>query len=127
MNSIKANVIVSIILVKRIGYIGAAIGTATSYIIGYMILLNVHLKKSTSLDLPSMYKGIISKTLVVAICCLIIGLPLMLIKSSSIIVLLLKMLLYTGFYCVAVYFFAMNNYEKETVKAMLLKLSRRNA
>ncbi len=35
------NVIISILLVKRIGYIGAAIGTAVSYVLGYMLFNNI--------------------------------------------------------------------------------------
>lgn len=113
------NILVSVVLVRRIGYIGAAIGTAVSYIVGYLLLLNIHLKKSTSIIIGKMYSGILHKTVISGSACLVIGYPLSFIKSSNVFIMLIKISIYTVFYFAVIYIFAMNNYERNVIKNMM--------
>ncbi len=52
------NVVISIILVHYIGYIGAAIGTALSYIVGQGVMTSIYLKKRVGLNIGRMYLNI---------------------------------------------------------------------
>lgn len=116
------NIIVSIILVTKIGYLGAAIGTAFSYIVGYIVFLNIHLKKVTGMNIIRMYKEIFSRIAITAVLCLAIGFSLHFWNSDSIIIMGIKILLYTGFYSIATYAFAMNNNEKAIVKEIVYNI-----
>ena len=64
------NVIVSIILVSKIGMMGAPIGTAFAFVIGYGILMNCYYQKVIKLQIVRLFKSIFSKTW---ICLLVAG------------------------------------------------------
>lgn len=113
------NVAISIVLIKRIGYMGAAIGTALSYIIGNGILMNIYLFKVTKINLRKMYVGILSRIWIVSIICTIAFIPCHYIRYQSVWTLLLMIVLYMIVYCVMMYLFGTKKYEKEYAKNFL--------
>lgn len=115
------NIAVSIFCVHFFGYIGAAIGTAFSYIIGNLILMNIYLHKVTELDLVRMYRELLSRSVVVAIVCPVICSPLASIGPSKLWMLLLKMGIYAVVFSLAMFFFAMRDYEKGIVINPIMK------
>lgn len=119
------NVLMSIVLIRCIGYIGATIGTAFSYIVGNGILMNIHLKKSTNLNLKRMYKELLSKILIVAVVCLIIASPLMLIRTSGWFILALKIAIYSFIYLGAIYIFGMRDYERKWFTDPLFRITKK--
>lgn len=56
------NAIITIILVRYWSYIGAAIGTATSFIIGSLIIMNVYYIKVLGLNMAMIYGSIVKRT-----------------------------------------------------------------
>lgn len=116
------NILVSIICIKIFGYIGAAFGTAFSYIIGNLILMNVYLYKVTELNLKRMYKELLEKSWIVSIICTIIGYPLSIIGPRRLWMLLIKMGIYVAFYGVAMYLFAMRENERMLIKNPIKKI-----
>lgn len=109
------NVLVSIVCVKIWGYIGAAFGTAFSYIVGNLILMNIYLHKVTDLNLKRMYKELLSKSIIVAIVCPVVCIPLVNIGPSNIWMLLLKISVYIMIYGAASFAFAMRDYERNLI------------
>ena len=63
------NFVVTYIAVKHWSYIGAALGTATSFIVGSVIIMNVYYKKKLGLPMLRIYGQIFNRTWV----CLIIA------------------------------------------------------
>lgn len=118
------NVFISVVLVKKIGYIGAAFGTAFSYVFGYLVLLNIHLKRETTLKLRKMYRGLLNKNFLAAIICLILGIALNQIVGTapSFALLLIKMALYTALYSVVMYCVGLNNQERYEINNIGKKL-----
>ena len=64
------NAIVTIVGVKLWGYYAAAIGTALSYIIGSLIIMNIYYYKKLSLNMLKLYGKIFSR---IWICLIISG------------------------------------------------------
>ena len=116
------NVVVSIILIRLIGYIGAAFGTAISYIIGYLVFNTIYLKKTTKINVKQMYIDLLSKNIIVSVACLVIGIPMQFIRSPSFIVLLLKVMVYSIVYFIGMYKYGMREYERRIVNAILGKV-----
>lgn len=120
------NVLISIILVKQIGYIGAAIGTALSYIIGNGILMNIYLSRVTDLNLKRMYCELISNIVFVAIICMFVFYPISKIMLyRNILIMLAKIILYSVLFSICMYKFCMRSYEKELLLRPIRKVIRR--
>lgn len=62
------NVIITVILIPILGYLGAAIGTAISMLIGNIILLNIYYSKQIGIHIKKMYidifKGILLSSII---------------------------------------------------------------
>lgn len=116
------NIIISVFLVKRIGYLGAAIGTATSYVVGYLVFNNLYLFKTTNINITQMYKGLLSKNISVSCICLLLCLPMMLLKSRSVFMLIGKIVFYSIIYLLAMYRFGMKEYERKAFLEVIRKL-----
>lgn len=54
------HIIFTILMVKWWGPIGSPLGTALSYFVGYVVLLNIYYSKSLHLEIGRMFKGIVS-------------------------------------------------------------------
>lgn len=116
------NVIVSILLIKHIGFIGAPIGTCISYIIGHCIIMNIYYKKAIGLNVIRMFKEILGKTIFCFAATLAVCLPLWLIKLElGYIEITMKAVIIAVVYCLLVFFFSFNNSEKSMVNNMLKK------
>ena len=77
------NVIITIFLIKVMGYLGAAIGTAISMLIGNLILLNTYYKKKIKINIFRMYKEIFYGILPSAILGLLVAMPLKLLIHGN--------------------------------------------
>lgn len=107
------NIIISIILSKKYGGVGAAIGTAISIILGQIIFMNIFYYKKTRIDIPRYWKNIIVMTIPIFFA-MIIGFIIKLIfPIDKNLILLLQISMYSAIYICLVWIFAMNNYEKE--------------
>ena len=120
------NVGVSILLVSKIGIIGAPIGTALSYFVGYGIIMNIYYHKKTGINVPSLFKTIFSKTWICILISGIVSLPLnILFKEYSWVTFIIKALFFCLVYATLMLFFGFNKYEKNDVLSIIKKLFRR--
>jgi hypothetical protein len=114
------NLFVSIYLCQKFGAIGSAIGTALSLIICNGIIMNVYYLKKCNLDIIRFWKNIICMfrafipPIIFAVCMHFLWI------DSSLIAMFFKIVVYTMSYCISMWCFAMNDYEKNLLKKPIL-------
>ncbi len=121
-----ANLFISIPLAKKFGSVGSAIGTSIACLLGQWIIMNIYYYKKANINIPKFWKNIFKMSIPVVI----IFVPTLLINnmymSSNIIVVGLKIVLYTIVYSILLWFFALNDYEKDLIKKPINKLLKIN-
>lgn len=116
------NVLTSIILIRLVGYIGAAFGTAISIIVGHGIIINLYLHKKIGLNIPRMFRDIFHGLLPAFSICLVIGFFISLIPGQEIFWFLLKVVLLMLEYAAIMYLIGMNKFEKQYINSMATRL-----
>ena len=108
------NIVISVILINIVGFIGAAFGTALSYIIGFGILTNIYLKKVTTLNLKKMYKEIVTMPLLITLFAMLAYFVIskFIHFNYSLLHLLIGIVIYIAIWGGLMYFLAMNESEK---------------
>lgn len=120
------NLILSIFLCQKYGAIGATIGTAISLIIANGIVLNIYYHKKCNINIILFWENII-KSLFGMIIPIVVGVLIVtFIDLYSIFNLIIFILLYTIIYCVSMWLFSMNDYERELIKKPMRKIFGRN-
>ena len=120
------NTISSIFLAKYYGGVGAAIGTSGALILGQIIILNIYYHVKVGINMIEFWKNILKMSIPMIIVFIIgIGINKM-VPDKSIIVYGGKIIAYTIVYCISVYLFAMNNYEKDLIRKPINKLLKRS-
>lgn len=118
------NVIISVTMIKYMGYIGAAYGTALSLIIGNVIIMNIYLSRCIGLKIKRMFFDIFHKILPCIIISAIVSIPIKMIEISGIplISLIFKILLFILVYSIIMYLFGMKSSERSIVKNSILNI-----
>ena len=114
------NVTVSVLLIQVIGFWGAAVGTAVSFIIGEFILHNVYIQKVTKISVPKLFKGVFSKLIISIPLSAAIGFPLTFLPDTTLFF-FVKVVAFTVIYVVVNYFIGLKQEEKEVVKGLFKK------
>ena len=120
------NIVVTIILVKRIGIFGAAIGTSFAYIAGYLVFTTWYYHKHVGLDMVLFTKELFRNIITAYI-------PILLISALIIIIFVdikwstffLQVVLITFVYCIFMVLIGMNYNEKYIVKKIISKFLRK--
>lgn len=109
------NATLTIILIKGISYIGAAVATAISYIVCSLIAMNIYYVKKMKLPMLYIYKGIISK---VWICLLLSGAALFIFSrfvNGSWFAIFLDIAFFCLIYAVSLFAIQLNDSEREKI------------
>lgn len=117
-----ANIFISIPLAKAYGGIGSAIGTSLSLIIGNIIILNIYYYKKVGINVIEFWKSIIKMTIPMIIPILVIVILMHIVILHGYTNLVVFGGLYTILYCLTCYFLVMDDYEKNIVNKVLIKL-----
>lgn len=116
------NIAVSIPLARIYKGIGAAIGTALSLILGQGIILNIYYHKKVGINIIKFWKNILKMSIPVAIV-VCFGIILNnIIVSNTAVLLGIKILLYSLIYCLMMWKFAMNGYERDLIQKPVERL-----
>lgn len=115
------NIGVSIILIKAIGYIGAAFGTALSLIVGHGLIMNIYLHKKIGLNVIRMFKGIFERIVPAIIVSIVLGIPLHLLPNS-LLFFGVKALMFCVIYFYVMFYIGMNKSEKKLAYDFLRKI-----
>lgn len=118
------NAISTIILVKYIGIIGAAIATSLSVILGHIVVMNIYYQKVIHLNVLRMFKGFFKGILPSLVITSIVCIPASLfIKNGSWIFLILKVLLFVVLLVAQLWLYGFNESEKQLCKSTLKKIN----
>lgn len=120
-----ANAISTYLIVPYMGMIGAALCSCVSYLLGQGLTMNTYYYKVVGLDIPRFWKNILRMAVVPGVMMLLGLLILNYIAVTNWIVFFAGVVVYTIIYCICMYAFVMNDYEKNLVRVPLLKLLHR--
>ena len=115
------NFVVSIILCKKYGAIGSAVGTALSLVLANGIIMNIYYHLHCNIDVLYFWKqiGRMSVGLVIPIA---FGVAMnMLCYDTSILLYFFKIVLYVIVYVLSMWFIGMNDYEKNLLRRIFHK------
>ena len=115
------NIIISVILARKYGATGAAIGTAMSIIICNIIIMNVYYSKVIKLEVSSFWKEIIALLALSLIPTLTYVLVIPKLNIDNWINLIINIITYSLLYLVYIYIFCFNSYEKKMINTMIVK------
>lgn len=119
------NLVISIALIPVIDYWGAAIGTATSVIIGQIIFMSIHYDKIFGFDILQFARSVMKGILVCTIISIMVTFPINYIIANNTFRLLVKGIVYTISYCIGIYFFGANETEKIMMQKAMKRVIRR--
>ena len=107
------NAAVSIVLVGKIGYWGAAIGTAGSLIIGNLFVLNVYSSKVSGVSAIKLYAGAFSGIWKAILLSLMIGIPISLLLPVNWAGLISGIVIYTAVYSTLILLIGLKKEERQ--------------
>ena len=116
------NVGISIVLAKKYGGIGAAIGTTLATILGAGIFMNIFYYKKTKIDIPLFWKNIFKLSIPVIISVWLGFLIKYFVHIDTALKLSTEIIIYTIAYMILVWFLGMNKYEKNLILNPLRKV-----
>ena len=120
------NVIVSVILVSRYGMLGAPVGTALSFIVGYGIIMNIYYQKVIGIDVAVMFKNIFSKTwLCLAATSVITSFLNVAFSTYSWITLMIKIAIFCVLFLLFMAVYGFSEMEKNDISGIVKRIIRR--
>lgn len=117
---------ISIVLAKKYGGVGAALGTSASLILGQIIILNIYYHKKVGINMIEFWKNIICMSIpfIIPVLC---GIMLNRVFAGNSVVLFgLKVIVYTIVYCITVWLLSMNRYEKDLIRKPIEKILKKD-
>lgn len=119
------NVVMSIFLCQKYGAVGSAIGTAISLVVANGLVMNVYYHRSCNIDVICFWKGIFRASaglILPVVCGVLIRLYVDLSKIGYFVIFAA---LYMLVYAVSMWFFGMNDYEREMIRNPLKRMLRK--
>ncbi len=113
------NIILSVVLVKSYGIIGAAIGTSFAYFVGYNIFNNIYFHKALGLDMKKFFKDVFSKIWITLAGTAFFAHLVTINGSTSIFMFFMQVILITLIYFSLLWFLSLNNNEKIMIKSVI--------
>ncbi len=121
------NAVLTLILVRFLGFWGALIGTVISLLLGHGLLMNIYYKKEIGINVARMFREIFSGTLVAGFLGVAVCLPLSLLTNGTIVSFLVKAVCFVIVYGVSMLIFGLKKEEKKLVRTYLNKILERNS
>lgn len=117
------NCFITIILVKKIGIIGAAIGTSFAYILGYLIFTTWYYHKYVGLDMILFTKELLRKIIIAYIPISFISYIIRIaFPNDNWLIFLIQCFLISIMYIILIYLIGMNIEERKILKLVLRKI-----
>ena len=116
------NVTVSVILVKFVGFWGAAIGTFVSLIVGHGILMNVYYAKTFKMEIGRMFFSIFKGILPAGMATFVVCIPLAIFTENTVIWFVIKCIAFVIVYFAFLWLFGIDWTEKRMIKEILVKM-----
>lgn len=106
------NILLTIVLVEKIGYVGAAISTSISLILGNIVMMNLYYHKVIGLNVIRMFKEIFRGTFPSIIIASLLSIPLTFILEDTVLNFVIKACIFIVVYSIFLYKVSFNDYEK---------------
>lgn len=119
------NLGLSIVLCKKFGAIGSAIGTSISLILANGLVINIYYHKKCNIDIIIFWKNILKQSIGLIFPIISGVMMTCFIDINSIFKFIVCVLIYVIIYCISMWIFGMNTYEKELIIKPIKKLIRR--
>lgn len=116
------NITLTIILCQKYGAVGAAVGTAISYLLANGLVINIYYHKKCNIDIVTFWKKILRLSLSIIIPLVAGSLINHYFSFKSYFELGLGIIIYTSIYFVSVWFLGLNTYEKSLVLKPVSKI-----
>lgn len=116
------NVILSLILVKSFGMIGCAVATSIAYIIGPVICMNRFYYKKAAIDIPLFWNNILNMSKPIFILIFVYIVILNKIDILNWRSFFINIIIYSIIYALLLWKYSMNNYEKQLISRVFLKI-----
>ena len=116
------NVVSSVLLIPRLGSVGAAWGTAISLVLGNILFMNWYYHKRMGMRMDLFWKGLIALVPALLLACLCGWAYSSFVEISSWAELIIAICIYVIVYALIVWLLGMNQYEKSLVTGMLKKV-----
>ena len=116
------NMVFTWLVVPRWGGVGAAFCSCISYLVGHGIVMNIYYYRIIGLDIPLFWKEIGKMAVVPAVLSITTLAIQQLLVFDGWLIFFTGVIVYSVLYCVGVYFFCMNNYEKSLIQKPLAKV-----
>lgn len=120
------NLIISIFLCQIWEGIGSAVGTGLASLIANGLIMDIVYHKKINIDITSYWKNIGRQTLGMIVPFAAGAAIMKFAAVNTIFELIAWIIIYSLVYCVCVWLFSMNNYEKELVKGLIRKIRKVN-
>ena len=120
------NLLLSIVLCQKYGAIGSTIGTAISLVIANGFIMNIYYNRKCNIDIPLFWTNILRQSvgLILPIC---VGIAIVnFIEVNSILIFVVCVMTYTAVYCLSMWLFGMNDYEKNLIMKPIKKIICKN-
>lgn len=118
------NVLVSIVLVQRIGYLGAAIGTGLAVLLGHGLVMNVYYHRYIGLNVPRMFAETLRGILPVSVASVLASLPAALLIPNTLLGFAGKVLMFLGVYAALLYWKGLRPEEIDNVFGVFRRIRR---
>jgi O-antigen/teichoic acid export membrane protein len=115
------NIFLSIIFIKKIGYIGAAFGTALSVIIGHGIIINIYLQRKIGLNIPLIFNKVFNGILSAFVISIVLSIIISFIPGEKIIYFIIKEFMVIIEHSNMMYLFGLNESEKVYIRNLIKK------
>lgn len=112
------NVVISIILIRHIGFWGAAVGTAISLIVGHGIIMNIYYKRVIGLEVVRMFREIFQGILPCGILSMLLCLPLVWLIKDNFSGFIFKCIAFSAVYLAILWKIGMNSSERQVVNKL---------
>lgn len=117
------NTLLSIVLIRRYGEVGAAAGTAVTLILGNVLFMNWYYHHRVGLDMKYFWRQILAILPSLLLPCGVGVLVYVFADIQGWVELAAWAALITAAYCVSVYLWGMNDYERGLLRSVVLKLT----
>lgn len=117
------NVGISILLIKAFAIIGAAIGTAISFVLINDLLMSFYYAKRVGINIKRFWLSILKLSLFILVPSGF-GVVYMLFIPKSLILMIVSILVFTLIYAISLYFFGLNSEEKNMVQNFFRKVKK---
>lgn len=106
---------VSILLVGKVGYFGAAIGTALSLIIGHGVIMNIYYSKVLGIQVFRMFAGMFHRILPIGIIAAVVCFPLSWYTRRTVLWFILECVIFVVVYLILLWKFGLTEEDKKFI------------